>query len=621
MIIGSAAVALVVVGWFVIRPMLSGEGEPAPSPSPPSPLVVDLIADSLTVSGRRATITYTVAGDEQAPPFDIVLFADRNENGRADADEALDRTPGEAAPGSHQAAFDLPGDFIGRIGVAFDTGDWSDDAAREATAANNMQFASVAEMGDTPTPPVKTPRMVDVAVRELSVADQEAAVVYSVAGDGEAPPYDIVLFRDDNGNRLPDPGEEIQRFPGEPQAGEHRIALQLPAGFEGTLVAQIDASQWPTDARDPAPDNNTRFASVAMTADERVARALADFPPQIEPTISLVELLSAHGGDANAVAAALAALGVPQTADVEWRDAWTPIAGDEPSARRSAVWTLPENDERVALQCAIRFDSVRQSWLADWSLSDDAFPAVSDWLRERTTRRIAQRNADGHWGAARRLYAATARLFAAWNAPLDEGMLAPAWSGLAGFAPPEDWNAEEDPVGYPPLLRSADGTRTFRRVSLTARSPVWELLGIAPQSRRAVLFYVDEREAPEAFDRLETADEAARRWGAQIPTREEWTLAALALGDAAWDLGFFDGRYEWCRDPSDPKNPTWVCGGCDLLDVLKPPPGKGPPTPALVQWLNHPLVSQPRVHGDGLATLRAVVHPFAPDAFARFAEQ
>jgi len=118
------------------------------------------------------------------------------------------------------------------------------------------------------------------------------------------------------------------------------------------------------------------------------------------------------------------------------------------------------------------------------------------------------------------------------------------------------------------------------------------------------LFYLEAREGTELVDRDPAATAGNR--GEDLPTVSEWLVVAMRGSRAPRIRGMIGGAWEWCRQNGQ----TWVCGGCDALHgrFLPPPPPDAPPR-ALWQWLNHPLVSQPRGRGDGLATVRGVLRP------------
>ena len=616
-LIGVAALVVGCVGWFVILPILSSPPNPTRTPQPPA-VAVDLIANTLVADAGSATLAYTVSGGA-APPFQVVLYNDKNVNRALDAGEELERSGGDPAPGGHQVTFDLPPGFEGEVGAAFDTTGWPADI-REVSRSNNVLFASVAGMGASPDIPEVTPKTFDVAADSFVAEGDAASVTYTVTGESDAPPFDLVLYADRNENQSLDAGEELERVAGDTTAGLHQADFTLPAEFFGALGVLIDTSSWPADAQESSHDNNARFARVDMDERQRTQAMLAQIPPQVGATVALIDLALGHGADRSPVADAFAALGAPETATVEWSSEWTPLSNAGIAAERQATCSLSTASDPLQLRCEIRLAEDQQSWTPNWALADEnAFVTLSDWMRATAEVRISQMNADGTWGAARRLHGKVAGVLAAWDVPLNDANLAPAWTALTGYTPPPDWNADEDPIGYPPSLVSDDGQRVLRRVAVTDKDPVWALFEPETQ-RRAEVFYIEESESAQELDSFDAAEQAARDRGGVVPTREEWMLAALTLGAAAWDDGFFGGKYEWCLDPTDDANPHWVCGGCDIVKELQAPPNPGPPDAALVQWLGHPLVSQPRMHGDGLTTVRAIVRPFAPDAFARLSE-
>jgi hypothetical protein len=162
-------------------------------------------------------------------------------------------------------------------------------------------------------------------------------------------------------------------------------------------------------------------------------------------------------------------------------------------------------------------------------------------------------------------------------------------------------------------------------VNVPPRDPLWNEILTADQERPAApkavgyalsqeaqkqphergwhIFYI---EAAESSERVESSARSVAReqTGRDLPTTDQWLLAALKLrmrGDAS---GFFGGLWEWCLKDTQP----WVCGGCDALhEKYLPWPDEQAELAEIWAWLNNALVSQPRLRGDNLAGVRTVL--------------
>ena len=127
----------------------------------------------------------------------------------------------------------------------------------------------------------------------------------------------------------------------------------------------------------------------------------------------------------------------------------------------------------------------------------------------------------------------------------------------------------------------------------------------SPNQRPWHIFYIESAEAGEPVE-SDARSVARRQPNRDLPTIDQWLLAALKLrtrGDAS---GFFGGLWDWCLKDTQ----TWVCGGCDALHAeYMPWPDDRAELTEVWAWLNNALVSQPRQRGDSLAGVRTLFQP------------
>ena len=202
----------------------------------------------------------------------------------------------------------------------------------------------------------------------------------------------------------------------------------------------------------------------------------------------------------------------------------------------------------------------------------------------------------------------------------------PAWEqkqlelSSQGFAA----DGEADKVtGYPSRLKDGRG-KTLLLVSMPPADELWDKLkGRAkageplstaatqgPDERPWRIFYVDSAESQAVNDFAQAAT-LAQSLGREVPTRDEWTLAALKLGGNSPE-GMFDGLREWCADEAEAGQ--WACGGCTRTvrgkaQVLPAPPKNPGNFDDMWRWLTDPLVMQKRgaQFGDDLTGVRLVL--------------
>ena len=196
------------------------------------------------------------------------------------------------------------------------------------------------------------------------------------------------------------------------------------------------------------------------------------------------------------------------------------------------------------------------------------------------------------------------------------------WRNPGGY---EESAARDEDLDYPRVL-TRDG-RALLLVNVPPNDQLWneiraadqaraaarEAVGYAlsqeaqksPDERRWHIFYI---EAAEPSERVEDGARAFARQqtGRDLPTTDQWLLAALKLRGRSDASGFFGGLWEWCLKDARP----WVCGGCDALHARYLPwPDEQAKLAQVWAWLNNALVSQPRLRGDSLAGVRTVVQP------------
>ncbi|MBN2445080.1 MAG: hypothetical protein JXO22_00005, partial [Phycisphaerae bacterium] len=207
----------------------------------------------------------------------------------------------------------------------------------------------------------------------------------------------------------------------------------------------------------------------------------------------------------------------------------------------------------------------------------------------------------------------------------------PSWSRIqADFAGYEAVGGIDAATGYPRQLRRGAET-ALSLVSVPPGDPLWsELRGLGDVIESADplhgsvqtptdnqpwrIYYMDSAERS-AQNTYEQAVAQSDTLGQQLPTRDEWLLAALKLRAAGMsDLA--GGRYEWCADDTGDPALHWVCGGATVSvggqpRVLPPPPA-GDDLAAWWRWFKHPLVMQTRSGSDDLTALRTVMRVFPP---------
>jgi len=237
---------------------------------------------------------------------------------------------------------------------------------------------------------------------------------------------------------------------------------------------------------------------------------------------------------------------------------------------------------------------------------------------------------EGKLDAAYQAYARAEELQAAFGLPqLAEAVaklnraierFPPAWRNPGGYAESEQREVDS---GYPQFLQK-EGRRLLL-VNVAPSDPLWNDIDVAsrattitrndagyllseeagkpPAERKWYVFYIDAEEWAEPVER-DARRFAQQRLGNDLPTVEEWLLAAWRLRREPDARGFFGGAWEWCLN----NGRLWVCGGCDRIHKeYLPWPGEAAEPAEVWEWLNNPLVSQPRTRGDGLAGVRTVL--------------
>jgi hypothetical protein len=200
--------------------------------------------------------------------------------------------------------------------------------------------------------------------------------------------------------------------------------------------------------------------------------------------------------------------------------------------------------------------------------------------------------------------------------------LPPRWRNPGEY---EESAERDDDLDYPRVLTR--DSRSLVLVNVPPNDPLWDEISAADQARPSTpesvgytlaqaarrppderhwyIFYIEAAESTETVDGR-AGSVAQQQTGRDLPSTDEWLLAALKLRGRSDISGFFGGLWEWCLKGTEP----WVCGGCDAIHAKYMPWPKEPAGLAEVwAWLNSALVSQPRQRGDGLAGVRTVAQP------------
>lgn len=230
---------------------------------------------------------------------------------------------------------------------------------------------------------------------------------------------------------------------------------------------------------------------------------------------------------------------------------------------------------------------------------------------------------------------------------VEKTLYPPAAELLGNLAPlpPVPAAATDAQTGYPSELRDATG-RTLRLVNVPPADPLWdaiqataarsrwsnqaeavgaELVDVAKKDARErpwVLLYLDASARPTNATGFKDAAADVAHQKLALPTRSEWLLAALKLlttpptSNPGLDRALLDGTWDWCAADESGAATPWACGGTGELDVALLTALGYPQDLAdfqkLWDYLNHPLVCQPRDFADGLMSLRAVWRPPQP---------
>jgi hypothetical protein len=243
---------------------------------------------------------------------------------------------------------------------------------------------------------------------------------------------------------------------------------------------------------------------------------------------------------------------------------------------------------------------------------------------------ISQHYLEGQLDAAYQAYGQAEELQAAFVLPEVAATATKLNRAIGRFPPPwrrpdgyEESEQRAAGLGYPRSL-TKDG-RTLLLVNVAPNDPLWseidaasratavaenaagyvlsEEAGKPPAERKWYVFYIDAAEWAEPVER-DARGFARQRLGNDLPTVEEWLLAALQLRREPDARGFFGGVWDWCLN----EDRLWVCGGCDEIHKKYLPwPGEGAQSAEVWKWLNNSLVCQPRTRGDGLTGVRTVL--------------
>lgn len=583
----------------------------------------------------KATIEYTVAGE--VPGFRILLFWDQDGNGaftEAD-DQLLAALSGETSAGKHSAtldeaiADDRAVDKSETLVALLDTAAWS---PAETNTRNNSIGRSVGPRGRRETPKS------DLVAKSLTAqpSDDSIAAVFTYEvspGEGDAvPPFSVRFFWDLDANGAFDSGDvDLGEVAGAPAKGPQTLTHTLPLAGDRAweraewLVATLVTASW--ENPESSTENNHASASIGPRKPSDIVKELKDALPLFDATKTatptLEELLkvaapgSVRGASGNLLLAATDAAAVEELQPSGENVSFVlriKLKGDAGSIsqrllmqRAAGGWSgVASNSEGVEALAK----AATNAYLPKIQQAADDVVKLSREGKLAGARDTASRvlnSLESLWphlpggGATQALQDA----FTALPPGIEN-------SAVAAILKDYEWTPDEIDAasGYPSRIRERGGGRRVLLLAAVApEDPVWA--GFQSDGARSWrIYYVDAEEwadnnAVVTFESVEEAQTAASRAQRFVPTRDEWTLAALKLRGAAKDM--IGGYWEWCRD-SD--GTAWASGGCTVeegfSDVIRPPDASAPPATVL-EWLRQPLVTQPRVHGDGLVGLRSVL--------------
>ncbi len=583
----------------------------------------------------KATIEYTVVGE--APEFRILLFWDQDGSGAYTeaGDQLLAALSGETSAGKHSASLDeaiaddRAVEKAETLVALLDTAAWS---SAETNTRNNSVSRSVGPRGRRETPKS------DLVAKGLTAqpsADSIAAVfTYEVApGEGDAvPPFNVRFFWDLNANGAFDSGDvDLGEVAGAPAKGPQTLTHTLPlAGDRGWeraewLVATLVTGSW--EAPESNAANNHASASIGPRKPSDIVKELKDALPIFDAaktaTPELSELLkiaapgSADGANGKLLLAAADAARVeelqPSGENVSLVLRIT-LKGDAGGISQRLLMQRADGGWSGVATNSAGVDALAKA------ATDAYLPKIQQTAEDVKKMSRKGKLADARGAASKMLTSlesvwphlpgggATQALQDAFTS-LPPGIDNPA---VIALLKDYEWKNEEIDAasGYPSrITERGGGRRVLLLVATAPEDPVWTEISSGGE-RSWQIFYVDAAEwadggAVQAFESVDEAQTAAGRAQRFVPTRDEWMLAALKLRGAAQNM--LGGYWEWCRDAD---SSAWACGGCTLeevfADVIKPPDASAAPA-AVIEWLRQPLVTQPRVHGDGLVGLRSVL--------------
>lgn len=307
---------------------------------------------------------------------------------------------------------------------------------------------------------------------------------------------------------------------------------------------------------------------------------------------------------------------------------WSGSAEDDVRTQRLAAASELYGQISVSAQVEFTGDGWGDPVL---QLSDPAPATIGSQLVAVVAERLAEHAQSGRLAAIWQDHAAVeASLMATADslglslAPLERILapLPPAWDWASlrqRLSLPTEWHpsAEVDAnLGYPLTIQRDGQAPPLRLVHTWPDDARWQDLPAGALAREWQIFYVasQPRPLPEGQDNLPAAQAAAAALPqGRLPTRAEWTLAALTHHTNCPDCGFLGGRYEWCLDGES----GLVTGGRPQLsdglpDELVHPPAQLDSPAQIWNWLQHPLVTQRRAYGDDLTAVRAIL-PLWPE--------
>ncbi len=449
---------------------------------------------------------------------------------------------------------------------------------------------------------------------------------------------------------------------GENSASIAQVSCEEPV--EGLVIEAHTSGELPvrgeSNAFDVVAPTPPVLPSVKLTNQELTEDRLKQTPPRDVWNVPLSELVRADDDLlSDAVRSVLREIdreaAIPSHDVKLARDQWKPDEQDGSTAVQNVRFTFDGLGIEFQARCSLAWDinavTDADAWMSTWRVTNtESLAETAAWLAGAAHENVADLSDNGQLAEARRR---TTQLASEFEALRESGRyenleafspdIPPSWTPISGYSADEGTNAD---TGYPVELREVGTGRSMQLVHVYPKqSAIWNAINPPGGEGKWRIFYIDTQEWTETasdgsklrFATSQTGDgqscsivesfneaqDLAKSMGdgCRVPTNEEWMLAALALAlynhPTYSESGMLGGAWDWCADSGG--GTPWVCGGCSLLGHpfdgrLTPPlpdaasveqPGEA--LTDLWNWLNHPLVSQQRPHGDGLASFRTIL--------------